>query len=220
MKVNPFGKLRSSTPSGLRTLRDERPSLSPSVPRSLRIEELEEIDAEHGRSIKLLIGLGNPGKEYEKTYHNAGFLFIQYLMNKKPANSEFRIQNLELLKSDVYMNESGKFVAKILKKHGVKPEEILIVHDDSDIESGKYKISFGRGSAGHNGVQSIINTIKTKNFWRLRIGIRPRGDAKLRGKIRETTRKKASEFVLKKIGKKNLKVFEKMFSEINFNAMM
>lgn len=151
---------------------------------------------------RLIIGLGNPGKEYKKTYHNAGFLFIQYLMDKKPANSEFRIQNSELLKSDVYMNESGKFVAKILKKHGVKPKEILIVHDDSDIELGKYKISFGRGSAGHRGVESIIKSFGTKNFWRLRIG------------IRKTAKEKAGELVLKKISKKDWEILEKVFQTI------
>lgn len=151
---------------------------------------------------QLIIGLGNPGKQYEKTYHNAGFLFIQYLMDKKPANSEFRIQNSELLKSDVYMNESGKFVAKILKKHGVKPKEILIVHDDSDIELGKYKISFGRGSAGHRGVESIIKSFGTKNFWRLRIG------------IRKTAKEKAGELVLKKISKKDWEILEKVFQTI------
>ena len=161
----------------------------------------------------LIIGLGNPGKQYEKTYHNAGFLFIQYLMDKKPANSEFRIQNSELLKSDVYMNESGKFVAKILKKHGVKPKEILIVHDDSDIELGKYKISFGRGSAGHRGVESIIKLLGTKNFWRLRIGIR-KTSRKKAGLPAEAYRVKAGELVLKKISKKDWEILEKVFQTI------
>ena len=162
---------------------------------------------------QLIIGLGNPGKQYEKTYHNAGFLFIQYLMDKKPANSEFRIQNSELLKSDVYMNESGKFVAKILKKHGVKPKEILIVHDDSDIELGKYKISFGRGSAGHRGVESIIKLLGTKNFWRLRIGIR-KTSRKKAGLPAEAYRAKAGELVLKKISKKDWEILEKVFQTI------
>lgn len=155
---------------------------------------------------RLIIGLGNPGKEYEKTYHNAGFLFVDYLIN-----SQLPITNYKLLKTDVYMNQSGNFVKKTLKKYKIKPEEILIVHDDSDIELGKYKISFGRGSAGHNGVQSIIDALKTKNFWRLRIGIGRR----LTRTSRELTRKKARDFVLKKIGKKDLKIIEKSFSEIN-----
>src|SRR3989344_8551593 len=149
------------------------------------------------QDIKLIIGLGNPGKEYEKTYHNAGFLFIDYL--NKCQMSDVRCQTS---KNDVYMNESGKFVAKILKKTGIKPAELMIVHDDSDIEIGKYKISFSRGSAGHNGVESIIKALKTKNFWRLRFGIK-----------RGLKRKKAGEFVLKKINKNDFEILKKVFEE-------
>lgn len=174
--------------------------------------------------VKLIIGLGNPGKEYEKTCHNSGKLFIDYLKNL-PANSEFKIQNSELfqfIKTDnsvfvkplTFMNESGKAVSAAMKYFKIKPEEILVVHDDSDIELGKYKISFGRGSAGHNGVESIIKSLKTKNFWRLRIGIRP--------PIHINQRQKAAAFVLKKISKKNLeilnKTFEKIMENYNFNV--
>ncbi len=153
------------------------------------------------QDIKIIIGLGNPGKEYEKTYHNVGFLAVNYLA-KNPPISNFQFSISKLLKSDVFMNESGGFVAKMLKKQGVKPENLLIVHDDSDIEIGKYKISFDRGSAGHNGVESIIKSLKTKNFWRLRIGIRP-----------QKSKQKAEKFVLKKIDKKNLEILEKVFEE-------
>ena len=152
---------------------------------------------------RLIIGLGNPGKEYEKTYHNAGFLFVDYLIN-----SQLPITNYKLLKTDVYMNQSGNFVKKTLKKYKIKPEKILIVHDDSDIELGKYKISFGRGSAGHNGVQSIIDALKTKNFWRLRIGIRKVSSIKY-----QVSRKKASELVLKKISEKDLKILSQEFKK-------
>ena len=152
---------------------------------------------------KIVIGLGNPGEEYEKTYHNVGFLFIKYLINKKPTNSE-------LIKSDVYMNESGKFVAKIMQKTGVKPEELLVVHDDSDIELGKYKLSFGRGSAGHKGAESIIKSLGTKNFWRLRIGIRKVSSIKY-----QVLRKKAEEFVLRKISKADLEILNQVFWKIN-----
>lgn len=144
---------------------------------------------------RLIIGLGNPGKEYEKTYHNVGFLAVDFFAKNPPIS--------KLLKSNVYMNESGKFVVKTIKKIKAKPEELLIVHDDSDIELGKYKISFGRGSAGHRGIQSIIDSLKTKNFRRLRIGIRKKAG------------EKAEKFVLKKISKNDLKVFKKLFSEID-----
>ncbi len=148
--------------------------------------------------IKLIIGLGNPDKKYEKTYHNVGFLVVGYL-DKKPPNSN-------LLKSDVFMNQSGNFVKKALKKYGVKPEELMIVHDDADIELGKYKLSFARNSAGHKGAQSIIDSLGTKDFWRLRIGI---------GKKAGLPRKaKAGDFVLKKITKSDWEILQKTFSEI------
>ncbi len=150
------------------------------------------------QDVKIIIGLGNPGKEYEKTYHNAGFLAIDFLNKHQVSGVRYKV-----LKSSVFMNESGKFVAKIIKKTGIKLTELMIIHDDSDIEIGKYKISFSRGSAGHNGVESIIKSLKTKNFWRLRIGIRP-----------PKSKQKAEKFVLKKINKKNLEVLKKVFNEI------
>jgi PTH1 family peptidyl-tRNA hydrolase len=161
--------------------------------------------------IKLIIGLGNPGKEYEKTYHNVGFLAIDFLA-KNPLSAR-------LLKSNSYMNQSGSFVAKASKKYGIKPEEILIIHDDSDIELGKYKVSFARGSAGHRGVQSIIDALATKNFWRLRIGIRPPKknisvNQRTHQRQSAISRRKASEIVLKKISKKDLETLEKVFQTI------
>lgn len=165
--------------------------------------------------IKVIIGLGNPDKKYENTYHNIGFLFIDYL-NRDP---KLRIHpNLQIFKSENYMNESGIFVTKIIKKFGVKPRELLIVHDDSDIELGKYKLSFGRGSAGHKGIESIINSLGTKNFWRLRIGIRSFGKISVNQRTDQRksviSRRKASEIVLKKISEADQKTLEKVFEEV------
>lgn len=161
------------------------------------------------QDVKLIIGLGNPGEKYENTYHNTGFLFIDYLNR----NSKIQNQNLQILKSGFYMNESGVFVFKILKKCGIKPENLLIIHDDSDIKIGKYKISFNRGSAGHKGIESIIKSLGAKNFWRLRIGIRPTNNTEQRGTKRKVARKKAGEFILKKINKKDLEILEKIFEK-------
>jgi len=136
--------------------------------------------------IKLIIGLGNPDKRYDNTYHNVGYLFIDFLTKSLKLKAKS-------LKSDTYMNESGKFIARELKKRGIKPEELLVVHDDSDITLGEYKFSFGRGAAGHHGIESVIRALKTKDCWRIRIG------------IRREARKKASEFVLKKISAKDKK---------------
>ena len=157
--------------------------------------------------IKLIIGLGNPDKKYENTYHNAGFLFLDYLktLNALPYT---------LLTSNVYMNESGTFVEKIVKRHRAKSSEILIVHDDSDLELGTYKLQSGRGAAGHHGVESVIKSLRTKNFWRLRIGIRPKTDQRSQQTVRNNLRLKAEKFVLKKISKTNLEILETAFSKI------
>ena len=139
--------------------------------------------------IKLIIGLGNPGDEYKNTRHNAGFLFIdalseefnapEFIYNKKFKTeiSELKIVNCKLkilsARPMTFMNKSGSAAAALSKFYKIKPENILIVHDDIDILWGNFKFSFGRSSAGHKGVESIIKALKTKNFWRLRIGIQP-----------------------------------------------
>ena len=121
--------------------------------------------------IKLIVGLGNPGKEYELTRHNVGFLFIEELENYlKSKNLKSKIK---IAKSEKFMNQSGPAVLALAKQFKIKPENILIVHDDIDILWGDFKFSFGRSSAGHKGVESVIKSLKTKNFWRLRIGIQP-----------------------------------------------
>lgn len=108
------------------------------------------------------------------------------------------------------MNHSGVFAAKMLKKQNVKPENLLVVHDDSDLKIGAYKLVFGRGAAGHHGVESVQAALKTKNFWRLRIGVRPERKADLPA---EAPRAKAGEFVLKKISAGHRKLLERVFEE-------
>ena len=194
------------------------------------------------KNIKIIIGLGNPGKKYGNTYHNAGILFIDYLINKisakiknpaptgrgSPNNigrQKSKVKSFEFVKFNslilvnplTFMNESGKAVLAAIKyfsskKEKIKPEEILIIHDDSDIELGNYKISFARGSAGHKGVDSIIKSLKTKNFWRLRIGIRlPK---KVTSYKLQVTRTKAEDLVLKKIKKDDWITLQKVYETI------
>ncbi|MEK7526665.1 MAG: aminoacyl-tRNA hydrolase [Patescibacteria group bacterium] len=129
----------------------------------------------------LIVGLGNPGKEYEKTRHNAGFMFLDKLAKK--LNLEFKPD--KYLKSDVivvtnkfilakpttFMNESGTAVALLSKKFGFKLEEIHVVHDDLDIALGLYKVQQGVGPKVHNGVNDIEEKLKTTDFWRIRIGV-------------------------------------------------
>lgn len=149
------------------------------------------------KNIKLIIGIGNPGEEYKNTYHNAGKAAVEHLIKKEVSDPDLAI-------SECYMNQSGFCVKKFAKNRKIKTENILIVHDDADIELGKFKISFGRGSAGHKGIESIIKALGTKNFWRIRIGIR---------KPKNLT--KAGGLVLNKIKKTDKKTLEKVFEEIN-----
>jgi len=149
--------------------------------------------------IKAIIGLGNPDPQYLDTYHNAGYEIINSLANQKELEESYKDfcyskdNQIILAKTLTFMNQSGSAVKNIVKFFDLTPEEIMIVHDDSDLEIGSQKISFGRNSAGHKGVQSIIDHLKTKDFWRFRIGIRKK----------TPQRAKAEEFVLKKISKIN-----------------
>ena len=152
----------------------------------------------YGVGVKILFGLGNPGIEYENTYHNAGSLLAEYLEGK------IGIKVIDMAHDrlmPVFMNESGIAIKKHIRKMGAKPEEILVLHDDSDIELGKYKYSYGIGSAGHRGIQSIIDVLGTKDFHRIRIGIRKKPG-------------KALDFVLKKMHKGDKETLNKLFGEI------
>lgn len=166
--------------------------------------------------MKLIIGLGNPGEEFEKTPHNVGtFVLKEIIANQKMADFELN-KSLKVYISEnngfniclpqTYMNESGGAVLKIAKHFKVKTDNIMIAHDDSDLAIGDYKIQYNRGSAGHKGVESIIKSLGGKRFWRLRIGIRPG---------RERIRRKAGDFVLKKFSKKELEQVEEIISNIN-----
>ena len=115
----------------------------------------------------LIVGLGNLGKKYQNTRHNIGFRVIDALTKTKR-------RGFMLAKPQTFMNNSGKAVKTLVKFYKIKPENLWIIHDDIDLPLGKIKIAKGRGSAGHKGVQSIINELKTKDFNRLRIGICPK----------------------------------------------
>ncbi len=138
--------------------------------------------AEH--RIQLVVGLGNPGREYEKTRHNAGFEAIDALLKMLPGNYDkkegfsgiywegrFKGQNLTLLKPMTFMNLSGKSVAGLAMRNELQPEEILLVYDDVDLPLGKIRLRKDGSSAGHNGVESVIGSLESQKFARLRIGV-------------------------------------------------
>lgn len=132
--------------------------------------------------IALVVGLGNPGHEYADTYHNVGWSVLDVLAEgapfRGPRGKRFALARAEhgtaLVKPLTFMNESGQGVREALTFLSIRtPSRLLVIHDDSDLPLGTWKLHFGRGAAGHKGVASIITTLGTKDFWRIRIGIRP-----------------------------------------------
>ncbi len=137
----------------------------------------------------LIAGLGNPGREYERTRHNAGWMVVDELARRTDASfrskfsgklAEARLGELRLalLKPETFMNESGRSVGAAARYFKVPAESLLVVHDDVDLEPGRLQARIGGGLAGHNGLRSIAQALETQDFLRLRIGIgRPgRGD--------------------------------------------
>ena len=137
----------------------------------------------------LVVGLGNPGREYEKNRHNVGFMVVDELARRHGGSwrSKFsgRIADVRvddhrvgLLKPETYMNESGRSVQPAAAFFKVEPDAILVVHDESDLDTGRLQARRGGGLAGHNGLRSIASSLGTPEFLRLRVGVgRPeRGD--------------------------------------------
>ena len=134
--------------------------------------------------IKLFVGLGNPGPEYESTRHNAGFWWIDALARAMKvtlvadrsyhglvARTSVNGQNVWLLEPKTFMNLSGKSVAALARFFKILPEEILVAHDELDIVPGQAKLKFGGSHAGHNGLRDIHAQLGTGEYWRLRLGI-------------------------------------------------
>ena len=144
----------------------------------------------HGTSLDLLVvGLGNPGREYERNRHNVGHLVVDELARRHDGAwrskfdgrlAEVRIDGhkVALLKPQTYMNESGRSVAAAVRFFKLEPDAVLVVHDESDLEVGRLQARLGGGLAGHNGLRSIAQSLGTPAFLRLRVGVgRPgRGD--------------------------------------------
>jgi PTH1 family peptidyl-tRNA hydrolase len=137
----------------------------------------------------LAAGLGNPGREYERTRHNVGWLVVDELARRhggsfkskfsgRLAETRFDGLRLALLKPETYMNESGRSLGAAARFFKVEPDALLVVHDDVDLEAGRLQARRGGGLAGHNGLRSIAQALGTQEFLRLRIGVgRPgRGD--------------------------------------------
>lgn len=152
--------------------------------------------------MKLLVGLGNPGKEYETTRHNVGFMFIDKIIESSII--ELSKSEYKFLKPDTFMNKSGEAVSKEANFYKIVPENIIVVHDDLDISLGLWKMQKGKGPKLHYGIQSIEEKLGTKDFWRIRIGVDNRKDQKISGE----------SYVLQKFSETETEVLEKVFHEI------
>ena len=130
--------------------------------------------------MKLIIGLGNPGKEYEGTRHNIGFRLIddydselswQEKFNGLVASKKYDNEKVFFFKPLTYMNNSGIAVSKIINFYNFDLKDVLIIHDDLDLEFGNYRIKYDSSSGGHNGIKSVIQYLNSQKFWQLKIGI-------------------------------------------------
>jgi peptidyl-tRNA hydrolase, PTH1 family len=137
----------------------------------------------------LVVGLGNPGREYAGNRHNVGFMVVEELarrhggswrgkFNGKVAEVRIDEHRVALLEPETYMNESGRSVKAAVTFFKLEPDAVLVVHDDSDLERGRLQVRLGGGLAGHNGLRSVTQHLGTQDFMRLRVGVgRPgRGD--------------------------------------------
>ena len=147
--------------------------------------------------MKLIVGLGNPGTQYEGTRHNIGFMIVDSFLDELKlgpykekfsglvAQGNFEKERIAILKPLTYMNESGTAVHKILDYCKILSDDMIVVHDDIDLPFGRIKIKFGGGDGGHNGIKSIIEELGSNNFGRIRVGI---------GRDRDVTKHVLSNF--------------------------
>ncbi len=133
--------------------------------------------------MKLIVGLGNPGRQYQKTRHNAGFIIVDQIakdrnikIDKKKFNGlygefKYKDETIMLLKPQMFMNNSGQVVKKYIDYFKIELDDLLIIYDDYYIETGNYKIKANGSSAGHNGLKSVEKHLKTNEYKRIKIGI-------------------------------------------------
>ena len=155
--------------------------------------------------MKLIVGIGNPGKSYENTRHNIGFMVVDAYLGDVSYQEKFNAlyakkiidgETVYFLKPLTYVNNSGQAVAAFMKYFNIDIKDLLVIHDDLDEEVGKYKLKINSSSGGHNGIKSIISHLNSQAFLRLKIGIN--------SKYRRDT----IDFVLGKLSKGEMEVFK------------
>jgi len=175
--------------------------------------------------IMLIVGLGNPGEEYEKTRHNAGRIILEYIAKAQDfgewkndiktkslrSKGEVEKQKFDFMLPMTFMNNSGNAVAGVIDDKK-KLKNLVVIYDDLDIPVGSLKISFNRSSGGHNGLESVIKRVKSKEFVRIRIGVSPHTPT---GKLRKPSGEEAVlKFLLGKFKDDELKELKKMSKKI------
>lgn len=167
--------------------------------------------------MKLVVGLGNPGKQYEKNRHNVGFMAIDIFANKHDielsvkkkkalfGKGRFNGEEVILLKPQTFMNLSGEAVLYLASFLKIKSEDIIVVADDSDLPLGMIRIRKNGSSGGHNGIKSLIYSLKTSNFPRVRIGI---------GRPPEDSRVELSDYVLQDFTEEEFKVIRSILDDV------
>ncbi|TSC67057.1 MAG: peptidyl-tRNA hydrolase, PTH1 family [Parcubacteria group bacterium Gr01-1014_73] len=173
-----------------------------------------------------IVGLGNPGAEYENTRHNTGRLVLDIFRQKNDLpdweeNKKLRSlvsigkigkTKISLLLPETFMNKSGEAISKLIKSKKAA-EDLVVIHDDLDLPSGRFKISFNRGAAGHRGVSSIVKALKTEAFTRIRVGISPAG---AKGKVKKPMGEKPIiDFILGKFKPAELATLKKLSKKIS-----
>ncbi|MFA5318129.1 MAG: aminoacyl-tRNA hydrolase [Patescibacteria group bacterium] len=189
----------------------------------------------------IIVGLGNPGEKYKNTRHNAGFLALNFFAEEKGLNWQFNKKfNAEIIKTDdailikpqTFMNNSGQAVRAVMDFYKLLPKKLgvfakkdadlsdvlTIVHDDIDFELGVFKAQKNRSAGGHNGINSIINHLKTKNFTRVRIGIAKQG-IRLPAGSRIPKQMSLDKFVLDNFSSEEKIKLKKMMPEIIKNTL-
>ncbi|MCL4390199.1 MAG: aminoacyl-tRNA hydrolase [Patescibacteria group bacterium] len=153
---------------------------------------------------KLIIGLGNPGAKYSRNRHNVGHMFVDATQKSKLKSQNLN-QKFKIIKTDVFMNDSGTFVKWAMGNGQWAINDLYIAHDDLDLPLGQYKIQFGVGPKVHNGVASVEDELGTKDFWRIRIGVDSR---------QPESRKAGKQFVLEDFTSEELETLKGVFDAI------
>lgn len=173
----------------------------------------------------LVVGLGNPGEQYKYTRHNTGFIVLDNILpdidwtHSHKANTLFyreviNKKEVEYLKPETFMNNSGTAVLYAKTKHKIKSENIIVIYDDVDLPFGSVKISFNRSSGGHKGVESIIKKIKSKEFIRIRVGVTPKTPTGKLKKPKQGDEEAMHKFILGNFKEEELKEMKKISKTI------